>query len=106
MELNSYTLILHYLRDQKRGISPTELSTVLGRSRVTIQSSLKRLVKNGWITKEGESPKTFYTANELSIVPRETLEKEQKVLIKPVKPVPNGLLEQFIFRSNKGNLQK
>lgn len=69
MKQDAYTLIINYLRIQNKGISPKELSVVLKRSRVTIQSALKRLVQNGWVKKDGRSPKVYYSAVNLTLGP-------------------------------------
>lgn len=110
MQESAYYLVLQYLKEQKRGITPAELSTVLKRSRVTIQSSLKRLMKNGWVTKEGESPRTWYIAKEVTAVPRlssgaiaesgETIEREGNKLEEVEKSLSFGLLEDFVRKSN------
>ena len=100
MQESAYYLVLQYLKKQNGWVTPNELSTTLNKSRVTIQSTLKRLLKNGWIIKEGESPKTFYKAQELSIVPRETIEKEGNKLEKVEKSLSFGLLEDFVRKSN------
>lgn len=98
MEPNAYILIMQYLRAQDRGVSPNELSETLGRSRVTIQATLKRLIENGWVEKIGESPKTTYKARELSLVPHETQEREGSLFEKQYKKPKNGLLEEFISK--------
>ena len=100
MQESAYYLVLQYLKKQNGWVTPHELSTALNKSRVTIQSTLKRLLKNGWIIKEGESPKTFYKAQELSIVPRETIEREGGKLEKAEKTLSFGLLEDFVRKSN------
>ena len=100
MQESAYYLVLQYLKKQNNWVTPNELSSTLNKSRVTIQLTLKRLLKNGWIIKEGESPKTFYKAQELSIVPRETIEREGNRIKKVEKTLSFGLLEDFIRKSN------
>ncbi len=58
----AYVAVLQYLTRIKRPASPHELALILGKSRVTIQSVLKRLMQNGWVIKEGTSPKATYRA--------------------------------------------
>lgn len=62
MKESAYKQILDYLKRANRPISPQELAIKLAKSRVTIQSSLKRLVENGWVQKQGSSPKAYYIA--------------------------------------------
>lgn len=101
MKQSAYIQILHYLRVQNKPVHPKELSTTLDKSRVTIQSSLKRLMKNGWVQKIGASPKTAYQALELSLVPHETQQKDKKALSVIESSQKMGLLEQFIYNSNR-----
>jgi predicted transcriptional regulator len=62
MKSGTYNNILKFLTQEARPCSPHELSAVFGKSRVTIHNTLRRLIKNGWVTKEGTSPKTYYRA--------------------------------------------
>jgi len=101
MQESAYYVVLQYLKNQNRWVTPNELSSVVQKSRVTIQSTLKRLLKNGWVIKEGESPKTVYKAQELSIVPRETIQSEGNRQEKIEKSLSFGLLEQFVRKSNR-----
>lgn len=98
MEPNAYVLIMQYLRAQNNPVSPNELSISLSKSRVTIQSTLKRLIENGWVEKIGDSPKTTYRPRELSLVPHETQAKEAALFEKQYKKAGNGLLEEFISK--------
>lgn len=112
MEKAAYYDIATYLKEVDRAISPHELSVVLGKSRVTIQSSLKRLLKNGWVAKEGSSPKVFYRAVDLivsnqNIAKREVslsalLPREQAGETLVGENTPNtDLLETFVQKSNQ-----
>jgi len=101
METSAYIQILQHLRSKNKPVHPHDLSLALGKSRVTIQSSLKRLMKNGWVEKIGESPKTMYRSLELSLVPRETQTKDIPLLKKAESQSASGLLEQFIHNSHK-----
>lgn len=96
MEPNSYVLIMQYIRGQNNPVSPHELATTLGKSRVTIQSTLKKLIRNGWIEKIGESPKTTYKTVDISLVPHETREREEKIFETKYLPEKSGILETFI----------
>ena len=58
----AYVATLQYLHKAGRPVSPHELALALGKSRVTVQSVLKRLMQNGWAIKEGKSPKVTYRA--------------------------------------------
>jgi len=62
MEQSAYLSVLKHLNQVNKPMSPHELGTVLGKSRVTIHAALRRLVKTGWVAKEGASPKVFYRA--------------------------------------------
>ena len=62
MKSETYNKILKYIRETEKPVSPHELSVIFGRSRVTIHSVLRRLIKNGWLSKEGTSPKVYYKA--------------------------------------------
>jgi biotin operon repressor len=59
---SGYVATLQYLNKVQKPVSPHELALTLQKSRVTIQSALKRLVKNGWVIKEGTSPRATYRA--------------------------------------------
>ncbi len=61
-EQSAYIDVLQYLNRLNKPISPHEMVTVLGKSRVTIHAALRRLTKTGWITKQGTSPKVYYRA--------------------------------------------
>jgi DNA-binding GntR family transcriptional regulator len=61
-EQSAYVDVLQYLNRLNKPVSPHELVTVLGKSRVTIHAALRRLSKSGWVTKQGTSPKVFYRA--------------------------------------------
>lgn len=69
MKNEAYSQVLNYLRLQNRGVSPHELSLTLQKSRVTVQSALKRLAKNGWVRKTGNPPKVYYSAVNLTLNP-------------------------------------
>lgn len=98
MEKAAYYEISTYLKEVDRAVSPHELSVILGKSRVTIQSSLKRLLKNGWVIKEGSSPRTFYRAVDLTIGTRETTLVAEHT---PKEALRTGMLELFVYRCNK-----
>ncbi|MFZ4500092.1 MAG: hypothetical protein ACOYMZ_01180 [Minisyncoccia bacterium] len=100
MEKAAYYEIATYLKYADRAVSPHELSVILGKSRVTIQASLKRLLKNGWVVKEGSSPHTFYRGVEIHPMPKTGQEGE--ITIEDIRGVCKiGLIEDFVLRTNK-----
>ncbi|HEY0980384.1 MAG TPA: hypothetical protein VGE18_03195 [Candidatus Paceibacterota bacterium] len=100
MEKAAYYEIATYLKHADRAVSPHELSVILGKSRVTIQSSLKRLLKNGWVAKEGSSPYTFYRGVEINPMPKS--EQKGEVTIEDIRGICKiGLIEDFVLKSNK-----
>lgn len=58
----AYVNILQYLSRTGKPVSPHELALTIKKSRVTIQAQLKRLLQNGWVLKEGTSPRVTYRA--------------------------------------------
>lgn len=100
MEKAAYYEIATYLKQADRAVSPHELSVILGKSRVTIQASLKRLLKNGWVVKEGSSPYTLYRGVEIEPMPK-TVQKGE-VTIEELRDICKiGLIEDFVLKSHK-----
>lgn len=100
MEKAAYYEIATYLTQAGRSVSPHELSVILGKSRVTIQSSLKRLLKNGWVQKEGSSPHTFYRGVEIQPMPK--IAQKGEVTLDDIRGICKiGLIEDFVLKSNK-----
>ncbi len=100
MEKAAYYEIATYLKQADRVVSPHELSVILGKSRVTIQASLKRLLKNGWVVKEGSSPHTLYRGVEIEPMPK-TVQKGE-VTIEELRDICKiGLIEDFVLKSHK-----
>ena len=100
MEKAAYYEIAAYLNQVDRAVSPHELSVILGKSRVTIQTSLKRLLKNGWVVKEGSSPHTLYRGVEIEPMPKNGQKGE--IPIEELRGICKiGLIEDFVLRTNK-----
>lgn len=91
---------MNYINTQKRAVSPNELKIITKKSRVSVQSALKKLQKNGWLIKKGSSPKVFYEVIDQSKILNKTDETLPEVKIEEVIN-KNGLLEDFILKSNK-----
>lgn len=62
MEQSGYIQTLQFLNKTNTPVSPHEIALSLGKSRVTIQAALKRLLFSGWVEKEGSSPHVLYRA--------------------------------------------
>lgn len=90
---------MNYLNLQKRPVSPHELRLITKKSRVSIQSALKKLQKNGWLIKIGTSPKVFYEMIDPNKLILPTQEVTHETTIEKSKK--GGLLEKFIYDSNK-----
>lgn len=98
MKDTTYYQIMNYLNLQKRPVSPHELRMITKKSRVSVQSALKKLQKNGWLIKIGTSPKVFYKMIDPNKIISSTQEVTHETTIEKVEN--RGLLEKFIYDSN------
>lgn len=62
MNQSAYKAVLQHLSQTNTPATPHELGIILGKSRVSIHNALRRLLKTGWVAKEGTSPKVYYRA--------------------------------------------
>jgi predicted nucleotidyltransferase len=73
MEENTYLQVFHYIENSSQPVSPHELSRETQKSRVSVHTALKRLIKNGDIEKHGVSPRVTYTVKSQTAVTPENL---------------------------------
>jgi predicted nucleotidyltransferase len=69
MQENTYKSVFHYIQQSEEPVSPHQLAAVTGKSRVSVHTALKKLLKNGDIEKIGLSPRVTYAIKGYTPIP-------------------------------------
>jgi len=92
--------IIDYIKQVDRPVTPNELFEKLKKSRVTIQANLKILLKEGFMQKQGASPRVFYVfANQ----EKDTTETHEDFFENPENKNLKDLIEEnFLLLTSDG----